>query len=49
VRLSAVRPYVANSIGGWLGTRVQTTHGEGVVRVVFAVTVVAMAIKLLVG
>lgn len=40
---------VGNSVGGWLGTRVQIARGEGVVRVVFAVAVVAMAIKLLVG
>jgi uncharacterized membrane protein YfcA len=40
---------VGNSLGGWLGTRVQITRGESVVRVVFAVAVVAMAIKLLVG
>ena len=40
---------IGNSFGGWIGTRVQITRGEGVVRVVFAVAVVAMAIKLLIG
>ncbi len=40
---------VGNSVGGWLGARLQITRGEGVVRVVFAVAVVAMAAKLLVG
>jgi len=40
---------VGNSFGGWLGTRLQITRGEGVVRVVFAVAVVAMAVKLVVG
>ena len=40
---------VGNSLGGWIGTRVQITRGEGVVRVVFAAAVVAMAIKLLIG
>ncbi len=40
---------VGNSFGGWLGTRVQISRGEGVVRVVFAVAVVAMAVKLLLG
>ena len=40
---------VGNSLGGWLGTRVQISRGEGIIRVVFAVAVVAMAVKLLVG
>ena len=40
---------VGNSLGGWIGTRFQITRGEGVVRVVFAVAVVAMAVKLLIG
>jgi len=40
---------VGNSVGGWLGTRFQISRGEGVVRVVFAVAVVAMAVKLLFG
>ena len=40
---------VGNSLGGWIGTTFQITRGEGVVRVVFAVAVVAMAIKLLIG
>jgi uncharacterized membrane protein YfcA len=40
---------VGNSFGGWLGTRLQITRGEGVVRVVFAVAVVAMAVRLVVG
>lgn len=38
-----------NSLGGWLGTRFQISRGEGVVRIVFAVAVVAMAVKLLLG
>jgi uncharacterized membrane protein YfcA len=40
---------VGNSLGGWIGTTFQITRGEGVVRVVFAAAVVAMAIKLLIG
>jgi hypothetical protein len=40
---------VGNSCGGWLGTRFQVTRGEGVVRVVFAVAMVAMAAELLIG
>ncbi len=40
---------VGNSLGGWLGTRFQISRGEGVVRIVFAVAVVAMAVKLLLG
>jgi len=40
---------VGNSVGGWLGTRFQISRGEGVVRVVFAVAVIAMAIKLILG
>lgn len=40
---------IGNSLGGWLGTRVQISRGEGVIRVVFAVAVVAMAVKLLAG
>ena len=38
---------VGNSVGGWLGTRFQISRGDGVVRVVFAVAVVVMAVKLL--
>jgi len=40
---------VGNSLGGWIGTKVQISRGEGVIRVVFAVAVVAMAVKLLLG
>ena len=40
---------IGNSLGGWIGTRFQITRGEGVVRVTFAVAVVAMAVKLLIG
>ncbi|HSL18805.1 MAG TPA: sulfite exporter TauE/SafE family protein [Methylomirabilota bacterium] len=40
---------IGTSVGGWLGTRLQISRGEGVVRVVFAVAVVAMAVKLLIG
>jgi uncharacterized membrane protein YfcA len=40
---------VGNSLGGWIGTRFQITRGEGVVRVVFAVAIGAMALKLLIG
>lgn len=40
---------VGNSLGGWLGTRLQISRGEGLVRVVFAVAVVAMAARLLLG
>ncbi len=39
---------VGNAAGGWLGTHVQVTRGEGVVRVVLVVAVLAMALKLLV-
>ena len=38
-----------NALGGWLAANVQSKRGEGPVRVVFAVAVVAMAIKLLVA
>lgn len=38
---------IGTAAGGWLGTRVQITRGEGLVRVVLAVAVVAMAVKLL--
>ena len=40
---------VGNSLGGWIGTRFQIARGEGVVRLVFSVAVVAMAIKLVIG
>ena len=38
---------IGNSLGGWLGTRVQISRGEGIVRIIFAVAVVAMAVRLL--
>lgn len=40
---------VGTSIGGWIGTTFQISRGDGVVRVVFAVAVVVMAVKLLLG
>ncbi|MGD8440604.1 MAG: sulfite exporter TauE/SafE family protein [Holophagae bacterium] len=47
--LAGVALAAGNSLGGWLGTRFQISRGEGVVRIVFAVAVVAMAVKLLLG
>ncbi len=40
---------VGNAIGGWLGTRFTVSGGERAVRVVFAVAVVGMAVKLVLG
>lgn len=40
---------VGNSVGGYIGTRVQISRGEGIVRVIFAVAVVAMAVKLVIS
>jgi hypothetical protein len=37
---------LGHAVGGWLGTRVQLSRGEKVVKVVFALAVVAMCIKL---
>lgn len=39
---------LGNAFGGWLGARVQLSRGEGVVRVVFAIAVVGMVIRLIV-
>ncbi len=38
-----------NAAGAWLGTHVQVTRGEGVVRAVLVVAVLAMAVKLAAG
>jgi hypothetical protein len=38
-----------SALGAWLAARLQLARGEGVVRAVFAVAVVAMALKLLWG
>jgi uncharacterized membrane protein YfcA len=40
---------LGNAVGAWLGTRLTISHGEPVVRVVFALAVVAMAVRLVVG
>ena len=39
---------VGTALGGWLATRAQIKRGEGVVRVVFALAVVAMAVRLVI-
>lgn len=39
---------LGNAFGGWLGTRVQLSRGEGIVRVVFAIAVVGMVVRLII-
>lgn len=40
---------LGNATGGWLGAHVSVKGGERVIKIVFAVAVVAMAVKLVVG
>ena len=49
VWLAGLTLAVGNSTGAWIATKVQIERGEGSIRVVFAVAVLAMAVKLVLG
>lgn len=39
---------IGNAFGGWLGTRVQLSRGEGIIRIVFAFAVLGMVVRLVI-
>lgn len=45
--LSGAALAIGNALGGWLGTRAQLSRGETIIKVIFALALVAMVIKLL--
>ena len=47
--LGGIALAVGNATGALIATRVTITHGEGAVRVVFTIAVIAMGIKLIAG